>query len=84
MQQVPTQENEDLEGTLSALDFKEYEVLYTRWKKNMLTNKDVIAIGGKHLLDLMETQFVLDTETQGWGVAENHVTMHKKKYDDLS
>ena len=44
----------EMEGTMSALDFKEYEVLYVRWKRSVLSNLDVIAIGGKNLLDLME------------------------------
>ena len=54
----------DAEGTLQDVSFTDYEDMYKRWKMGRLTGDQVKAIGGPNLLDLMEAQWILDTETQ--------------------
>ena len=53
----------DVEGTMQDLSFTDYEDLYKKWKAGTLTGCQVKGIGGANLLDIMEAQWILDTET---------------------
>ena len=66
-----------MEGTLSSVNFPQYEVLYDKWKTNNLSDAEVVTIGGKNLLDLMQAQYILDTETVEWEQKE-----HRESDDD--
>ena len=52
------------EGTLRDLNFADYEDLYRKWKHNEITSVQAKELGGPGLLDLMEAQWILDTESQ--------------------
>eukprot|EP00439_Symbiodinium_sp_Y106_P049345 s3454_g6.t1 len=55
-------EDTGLDRDLGTLQFYEYERLYALWKKGELSSVRVVEIGGKNLLDLMESQLILDVE----------------------
>ena len=56
------------DGTLSNLEFTDYEVFYKKWKAGELCEGEVRRIGGEGLLDLMQAQRILDMETQEEGL----------------
>ena len=67
--EVPATQCEDglaEEGTLSDVAWADYEELYGKWKSGAIDDSAVVLAGGRNLLDLMQTQYVLDLEdTQG-------------------
>ncbi|CAE7842015.1 pol [Symbiodinium necroappetens] len=63
------------EGTLSDVAWSDYEGLYGKWKSGVIDDAAVILAGGRNLLDLMQTQYVLDLEdTQGVLVTSTSTT----------
>ncbi|CAE7940651.1 unnamed protein product, partial [Symbiodinium necroappetens] len=47
---------------IQAIDFKDYECLYARWRAGRISEGEVVAIGGQVLMELMEAQSILDEE----------------------
>ena len=76
-EEVNVESMDHMEGTLSSVNFPQYEVLYDKWKTNNLSDAEVVTIGGKNLLDLMQAQYILDTETVEWEQKE-----HRESDDD--
>ena len=76
-EEANTEGMDHMEGTLSSVNFPQYEVLYDKWKKNNLSDAEVVTIGGKNLLDLMQAQYILDIETVEWEQEE-----HRENEDD--
>ena len=48
------------DGSMSAIQWSDYEQLYDLWKQGKLADQDIKRNGGANLLDIMEAQFILD------------------------
>ena len=76
--EVPAAQGEDglvEEGALSDVAWADYEELYGKWKSGAIDDSAVVLAGGRQLLDLMQTQYVLDQEdTQGVPVTSTSTT----------
>ena len=62
---VPAAQGDDgplEEGALSDVAWADYEELYGKWKAGTIDDSAVVLAGGRQLLDLMQTQYVLDME----------------------
>ena len=88
VEEANTDNTDNMEGTLSSVNFPQYEVLYEKWKRNNLSDAEVVTIGGRNLLDLMQAQYILDTETITWEPGEPGENVEdkkggKRKFDDI-
>ncbi|CAE7247126.1 unnamed protein product [Symbiodinium sp. CCMP2592] len=52
------------DGTMRDLAFQDYEKLYKEWKEGRLSDADIRVAGGPGLLDLMQSQRLLDYEDE--------------------
>ena len=50
------------DGTLSDIEFADYEKIYAQWVEGKLRDEAIRVLGGPHLLDLMQTQRLMDME----------------------
>ena len=70
------------DGTLSDIEFADYEKIYAQWVEGKLPDEAIRVLGGPHLLDLMQTQRLMDLEeTQ---VAPPHMTPLGAMAEDMA
>ena len=50
------------DGTLMDVTWSDYESLYAQWKTGLVDDSTVRQAGGLNLLDLMQTQYILDVD----------------------
>ena len=50
------------DGTLMDVTWSDYESLYEQWKMGLVDDSTVRQAGGRNLLDLMQTQYILDMD----------------------
>ncbi|OLP84424.1 hypothetical protein AK812_SmicGene34704 [Symbiodinium microadriaticum] len=62
------------DGTLMDVTWSDYESLYAQWKTGLVDDSTVRQAGGLNLLDLMQTQYILDVDESQTALSSSTTT----------